>query len=404
MPKNGWLDYRNYQKLSLGEYLPTSTTVYFGCIENHVVEDAKVPEDVIMHCLSGNWTRNIPDCVPRCNRKFITGVTIELNECILERATVDCTDLIKPGTIVRLGCRDRYQRTSFARHQILSCGIDGAWTGSAQACNAVCGVEPTYVKLDEDESMASDRLMIPWHVGVYRFNNVTYNRICSGTIINARVILSVMRCFWDQQESKLLDKSLFRIATGKTLFNSVIAEGKQNQTFQIEDIFFDESFLGMANNYMSDIAIVVLKESITFNSHIGPICLPYEFPNTDILAGWTGQIPTWGSFNNEKESNNSLNFAEISAINRTQCMADAPNQFEPLITPNKFCAGNVSIAKEDIGSGLVFKQKEGDRNVYYLRAAVSTELAEQASKISVFTDYFVYSDLVSMYQEQYTPT
>lgn len=41
---------------------------------------------------------------------------------------VRCSEPSEPGTIARVNCRDRYERQSASKQQIISCGDDGIWS------------------------------------------------------------------------------------------------------------------------------------------------------------------------------------------------------------------------------------------------------------------------------------
>lgn len=256
--------------------------------------------------------------------------------------------------------------------------------------------------------------MTPWHVGIYKFNGTSFSYHCGGTIINARVVLSAMHCFWDPQKGKASDTSLFRVAAGKTLIDFNAVEQFRDQKFEIEWLYFDPGYSDYANNYVADVAVVVLKTSIIFESFIGPICIPYglEYEDRTVPSGSTGRVAGWGLTSSGGRPSDVLKIVEIPVIDRKQCINDSPVGFRPQITPDKFCAGllnsGVSVCQGDSGGGLVFPQQERNRLVYYLRGVVSTGANKENScdsdKYTTFTNILYYEKMISTYEARYRPS
>lgn len=190
MPRNGWIEYASdHNKLSPGEFVNTLTTVNYKCLENYLVEGPTAN-----FCFQGRWRNEIPDCQPRCSTKAITGVSIVATSCFLNDIEVRCSEPAQPGTIARVNCRDRYERQSASKQQIISCGDDGIWSPLPEVCSPICGEEAPagtpYVVGGFNASINQ----VPWHVGIYKFNGTGYSLQCGGTIINARVVISAMHC------------------------------------------------------------------------------------------------------------------------------------------------------------------------------------------------------------------
>lgn len=136
VPRNGWIEYafEPKDKLSPGEFVNTLTTVNYKCLANHIIEGATAN-----FCFQGAWRNPIPDCQPRCSTKAITGVSIVATSCFLNDVEVRCSEPAQPGTIARVNCRDRYERQSASKQQIISCGDDGIWAPLPDVCSPICG-------------------------------------------------------------------------------------------------------------------------------------------------------------------------------------------------------------------------------------------------------------------------
>lgn len=141
VPRNGWIEYAADKiPVSHGEYVNSFTNVNYKCLDNHLIEG---PTGNL--CLRGQWTNEIPDCQPRCSTKAITGVSIAPTSCFLNDVEVRCSEPAQPGTIARINCRDRYERQSAAKQQIISCGDDGVWSPLPVGFIITCG-HKCYVK------------------------------------------------------------------------------------------------------------------------------------------------------------------------------------------------------------------------------------------------------------------
>lgn len=287
-------------------------------------------------------------------------------------------------------------------------------TPTAQVCSPICGEESPdgtpYIVGGHVGNITS----VPWHVGIYKFNGITFGYHCGGTILNARVVLSAMHCFWDPQKGKSSDTSLFRVAAGKTLLDYNAVERFRDQKFEVEWLYFEPGYSDYADNYLSDVAVLVLKTSIIFESYIGPICFPYglEFEERTVTPGWKGRVAGWGLTSSGGKPSEVLKIVEIPVIERAKCISDSSPGFRPQITPDKFCAGllnsAVSVCQGDSGGGLVFPQQERNRTVFYIRGVVSTGANKDNScdsdKYTTFTNILHYEKLISTYATRYQPS
>lgn len=191
IPRNGWVEYAfpPNDKLGPGEFVNSGTIVNFKCLVNHIIEGPTAN-----FCFQGKWKDQVPDCKPRCSTKAISGISITPTACYLNDIEVRCSEPAQPGTIARINCRDRYERQSTAKQQVINCGDDGIWSPLPETCSPICGEEaPTgtpYVVGGFEASINK----VPWHAGIYKFNGNGFSLQCGGTIINARVVVSAMHC------------------------------------------------------------------------------------------------------------------------------------------------------------------------------------------------------------------
>lgn len=253
---------------------------------------------------------------------MITGVSINTHDCRLyEKAdkvkfdvygtNVNCSDYIQPGTVARVQRRDQYTGAVASNQQLLTCNDNGLWSSAVLQCEPICGVI----------TLESNRTVAPWHVFIYKKNNVTFEYECGGTIINARAILSVAHCLWDINKGTHYETSLLQVATMTTFLGLDIDESPEEQTFEVQGAFFDPSYVGYTLSDKAEIAILVLKKDIVFDSDIRPICISYGFDDEEkaVPINWKGHINGW----EKTEGTGAPVELEVTVIDQEKCIADS---------------------------------------------------------------------------------
>lgn len=408
IPRNGWIEYSGSErKISYGESVPKSTVVKYGCLDNHLVDG-----DSYNFCFNGEWKSPIPDCQPFCSTQVISGVSIQATNCFLNDDVVRCNEPARPGTIAHIDCKTRYELPG-VRQQVLSCSDNGQWIPQPEVCTPICGEEAPAGTPYIVGGLEANITKVPWHAGLYKRHGDNYNLQCGATIVNARVLISAMHCFWDRNEEKPYDVSFFRVAVGKASIDYLQTEDLKAQFFDVERIFYDNGYNDLSGNFNADIVLVILKTTIEFRAHIAPICIPYGLTYADIIvpSDWIGRVAGWGLTSSSGQPSPILKIIELPVVDRPKCIADSPEDFIPQITPDKFCAGllgsGVGVCQGDSGGGLVFPQKVKGRDKFFLRGIVSTGPSKQGScdsdKYTTFTNILYHEKLIALYEPRYRP-
>lgn len=203
---------------------------------------------------------------------------------------------------------------------------------------------------------------VPWHVGIYKKNNGTFDLHCSGTIVLENLVISSIGCFYDPIERKLSNLSLFKIAAGKTFPDFAAEEDLESvQFFEVSRLRYPPHI--DYSKKTPDAVAVVLKSNINFTESVAPICfeIENEHPN-GVAVGMIGFAPTWDL------SHRSLKVARLNSVNKTRCGLGNGT------ISNEFCVGNVnatvSVYREDRGGGWIYPKEVQKKTKYYLRGIV----------------------------------
>lgn len=257
---------------------------------------------------------------------------------------------------------------------------------------------------------------VPWHVALYKRlggPNGNFEQWCGGTILNAKVVISAMHCFWDRTEDKPFDHSEFRVVAGKFKRDFTADENLKTQTFSLAGIRYVDGYSDVAGLFASDIVLLILNSYIEFKTHISPICIEYDltFDERTVTPGWIGRVAGWGLEESSGLPSPVLKVIDLPAISRTECRAKSNKEFLPYITSDKFCAGyltGVSVCQGDSGGGLVFPKNIGQKTKYFLRGIVSTGANKANScdndKYTTFTNTAFFTEFILRYEVDNRPT
>uniref|UniRef100_A0A3P9P482 Vitamin K-dependent protein C n=1 Tax=Poecilia reticulata TaxID=8081 RepID=A0A3P9P482_POERE len=120
-------------------------------------------------------------------------------------------------------------------------------------------------------------------------------------------------------------------------------------------------------NYDHDIALIKLKDPVTFKAAIMPLCLPSKNDTYD--TGMMGLVSGFGitdKGNYLRFLTNKLKYVHIPVVEQQRCsnsLRGTPRTKKPILTDNMFCAGTPEGGKDscigDDGSGFTLQSENG---------------------------------------------
>lgn len=394
-------------RLKVNDFVRNGARLRTSCAENH-----HLIGDTISICLAGHWIGIVSSCQPFCDPNKLFSISSQAT-CYWKRRTARCTDPIKPGTIAKTACKQGYENLR-PEEQIIFCGPDGRWSAEPAPCTQICGEETAVGSPFVAGGSSAGISQTPWHVAIYKaIDDAKYEQICSGTILNARIVISAMHCFWDRANGLPHKATQFMVKAGKSLreFDDS-TEVTKVQSFFVKEIHGRKTYNDRSGDFVDDIALLLLAQFIEFKTYISPICIKYDVTEDEKPVGdgffLNGSVAGWGR-DDSSQTTPSLKTIELQVIDREKCKTAFPEKLQPLLTSEKFCAGALTgkaMCSGDDGGGFVFSEQIDERKKYFLRGIVTVGPSNMndtcnTSMYSLFTNTAYFLDFISYYETRY---
>uniref|UniRef100_A0A1I8NNK9 Peptidase S1 domain-containing protein n=1 Tax=Stomoxys calcitrans TaxID=35570 RepID=A0A1I8NNK9_STOCA len=179
----------------------------------------------------------------------------------------------------------------------------------------------------------------PWLAAVYVNNLTSLAYQCGGTLISQRIVVSAAHCF--QLFKKRYTANEVLVFLGRHNLKNWNEEG--SLAAPVDDIFIHPDYNQHLSSYDADIAVVVLKNEVRFNTFIRPACMWSGSTKIEYIEGEPGIVVGWGlgGFNITKQMSTTSTVPKIMStpiVSNEVCYAANP-KFRSLTSNRTFCAG-----------------------------------------------------------------
>ncbi|XP_034116172.1 serine protease gd [Drosophila albomicans] len=234
----------------------------------------------------------------------------------------------------------------------------------------------------------------PWLAAIYVNNITSLDFQCCGTLVSSRVVISSAHCF--QMFKHRLTANEVLVFLGRHNLKNWNEEG--SLAAPVDSIYIHSDYNQQISDYDADIAVLVLKDEVRFNTFIQPVCLWSGSSKTEYIVGEHGIVIGWSfdrsaanttkhnseltdTSNNEADANNSKPKVLKAPIVSNEVCVKANADFKSLLSSRTFCAGVMvdtstqrqggrAIHSGISGAGLMIMKN----NRWMLRGTVSAAL------------------------------
>lgn len=251
----------------------------------------------------------------------------------------------------------------------------------------ICG-HPTLGQPSKDKPRLDHGKIIGGHnakKGTYPWQVMLWERhlkaFCGGTVLNERWIITAAHCFLSYKNLRWEDVI---IKLGKYARDEVEQDEFQTVIGDPSSVIVHPSY--SKTTFDNDIALIRLRDHISFNDYILPICLENEELDDNIFSYSglrMGTVTGWGKLKEGGGAPKYLQEIKMPIVEQKTCV----DSTQYLVTRNMFCAG---YAQEIVGdachgdSGGPFIMRH--ENKWYLVGIVSWgEGCGQAGKYGFYT-------------------
>ncbi|XP_029331830.1 mannan-binding lectin serine protease 2 isoform X3 [Mus caroli] len=292
----------------------------------------------------GSWDRPMPECsiidcgppddLPNGHVEYITGPEVTTYKAVIQYS-----------------CEEPFYTMSSNGKYV--CEADGFWTSSKgeklpPVCEPVCGLSTHTVGGRIVGGQPAKPGDFPWQVLL-----LGPTTAAAGALIHDNWVLTAAHAVYEVAASSLN----IRMGILKRL------SPHYTQAWP-EAIFIHEGYTQGAD-FDNDIALIKLKNKVTINGNIMPVCLPRKAAASLMRTDFTGTVAGWGLTQKGLFARN-LMFVDIPIADHQKCTAVYEKLYPGVrVTANMLCAGLETGGKDscrgDSGGALVFLDNETQR-------------------------------------------
>ncbi|XP_060535914.1 modular serine protease-like [Cylas formicarius] len=361
---------RDNVKGTEGQRVGIGSLIKFTC--NGGYRLSTVRDQEIVECKENGWSlTQMPHCEKLCPPYYSTKTTILKCTEAESGSEVPC-DKATAGTRLTFKCSRFYEPPKGVKLNRY-CLENGLWDGDRPECVVVCGeqrVTAIPLLVDGKEIEAGE---FPWTIAIYRKSpSGSYRNICGGSMLTQNLVLTAGHCVTDSK-GRPRDTAIYKIAAGK-YYNRYMDE-RDNKTVEYADIktiLVNPQYGGSNQNYLGDMAILVLNRVIPLSQVIQPICYT-NLAEMTVHYNDLGVVTGWGYTEADGVPSDTLKKLELPYTNIDECKATLPPVWvDRFFTYDKMCGGfynkSRSVCKGDSGGAFAF---ENEFHRFYVIGIVS---------------------------------
>uniref|UniRef100_A0A8C4F3U5 complement subcomponent C1r n=1 Tax=Dicentrarchus labrax TaxID=13489 RepID=A0A8C4F3U5_DICLA len=243
-------------------------------------------------------------------------------------------------SIVQYHCNEPFYSLLGGTNVSFTCEADRKWRSNndivvSPTCLPVCGQPINHISAYQRIIGGSEapNHTIPWQVLL----SVDGHR-AGGMVIADRWIMTAAHVL--QENGNTVPNEVLRVYMGLTNVNTLRQSPVYTASIHVHPEYNNPNNV----NFNNDIALIKLREPITFRASVMPVCLPEK--GATYVTGMMGLVSGFGltESNNNRILTNKLKYVQLPVVEQETCRASITSAKKkrnsvPSLTSNMFCAG-----------------------------------------------------------------